>query len=151
MFGPGDLIAYLRARLDFEQDFNIYIEAVHRLTDLGAVVTYAAHATSQEGFEAEWRGVSVFAVEGDMLNRWEVFDEADLDAAIARFEELSQPAPRLENAASQVDTRFQACFAARDWDVMAEMLSDGFSIEDRRRVVNMGNSTGRDAELAVHA
>jgi hypothetical protein len=29
--------------------------------------------------------------------------------------------------------------------------SHGFSIEDRRRVVNMGNSRGRDAEVIVHA
>ena len=150
-FGPVDLIAYLRARLDFEQDFNIYTEAVHRLTDLGAVITYAAHATSQEGFEAEWRGVSVFGVEGDLVDRWEVFDEADLDTAIARFDELHSQTPRLENTASRVDKRFQARFAAQDWDVMAKMLSDGFSIEDRRRVVNMGNSHGRDAELTVHA
>ena len=90
-FGPGDLIAYLRAGLDLDQNINIYVETVHRLTDLGAVVTYAAHETSQEGFDAEWRGIAVFTVEGEMINRSEVFDEADLDAAIARFEEL-QPA-----------------------------------------------------------
>ena len=36
-------------------DLNIYIEAVHRLSDLGAVVTHAARGTSQEGFDAEWR------------------------------------------------------------------------------------------------
>ena len=85
-----------------------------------------------------------------MVNRCEVFDEADLDAAIARFDQLGGPA-RLENTASRVDKRFQACFAARNWDAMAEMLSDGFSIDDRRRVVNMGNLQGRDAELGVHA
>ena len=99
MLGPVTWYQILRARLDFEQDFNINTEAVHRLTDLGALVTYAAHATSQEGFEAEWRGVSIFAVEGDMVNRWEVFDEADLDAAVARFEELHPQPPQLENAA----------------------------------------------------
>ena len=64
--------------------------------------------------------IAVFTVEGDLINRSELFDEADLDAAIARFEELTRPTPRLENAASRVDKRFQACFAARDWDVMAE-------------------------------
>ena len=58
-------------------------------------------------------------VDGDLVNRCEVFDEADLDAALARFEELSRPAPRLENAASRVYERFQAYFAARDWDAMA--------------------------------
>ena len=90
-FGPGDLIPYLRAGLDLDQHINIYVEAVHRLTGPGAVVTHAAHETSQEGFDAEWRGIAVFTVEGDMINRTEVFDEADLDAAIARFEQL-QPA-----------------------------------------------------------
>ena len=52
-----------------------------------------------------------------------MFDEADLDAALARFDELSRPPPRLENAASRVDKRFQAYFGARDWDAMAEMLT----------------------------
>ena len=45
--------------------------------------------------------IGVFTVDGDMVNRCEVFDEAALDAAIARFEQLSRPAPRLENAASR--------------------------------------------------
>ena len=149
--GVGDLIAIIGAGPDRGQDYKAFVEAVHRLIDTGAVVTYAAYETSQEGFDAEWRGIAVLTVDGDMVSRTEVFDAADLDAAIASFEELSQPVPRLENAASRVDKRFQACFAARDWEVMAEMLSDGFSIEDRRRVVNMGNLQGRDAELGVHA
>ncbi len=93
----------------------------------------------------------LFTVDGESFSRCEVFDEADLDAALARFDQLSRSAPHLENTASRVDKRFQACFAARDWDVMAEMLSGDFSIEDRRRVVNMGNLHGRDAELGVHA
>ena len=100
-FAPGDLIAYIRAAWDLTPDISIYVEAVHRLNDLGAVVTHAAHGTSQEGFDAEWRGVSVLTVEGDLINRCEMFDEADLDAALARFDQLSRPAPRLENAASQ--------------------------------------------------
>ena len=37
-----------------------------------------------EGFDAEWREIDVFTVEGDLINRCEVFDEADLDAAIAQ-------------------------------------------------------------------
>ena len=49
-------------------------------------------------------------VDGDLINRCELFDEADLDAAIARFDQLGRPTPRLENTASQVDERFQACF-----------------------------------------
>ena len=59
-------------------------------------------------------------VEGDMFSRCEIFDEADLDAALARFEQLSRPARRLENTASASIERFMAYFADRDWDAMAE-------------------------------
>ena len=57
------------------------------------------------GLRRRVAGGRLFTVEGDLVNRCEVFDEADLDAALARFEELSRPAPRLENAASQVAER----------------------------------------------
>ena len=34
---------------------RIYAEAVHRLGDLGAVISQAADGTTPEGFDAEWR------------------------------------------------------------------------------------------------
>ena len=40
-FAPGDANAYVRASLD-DGEGNIYVETVHRLGDLGAVVTWAA-------------------------------------------------------------------------------------------------------------
>ncbi|WP_336584509.1 BTAD domain-containing putative transcriptional regulator [Mycolicibacterium tusciae] len=151
-FAPGDMTAYISAAwADLEQDLRIHIEAVHRLSDRGAVLTQVLKGTTHERFDAEWRTINLYTVDGALIDRCELFEETDLDAALARFDELSRPAPQLENAASQVDKRFQACFAARDWDAMAEILSDGTSIEDRRRVVNAGNQHGRDAELTVHA
>ena len=78
--GPDDLTAYLDAGPDPDQDNKAYVEAVHRLTTPRAVVTYAAHETSQGGFDAEWRGIAVFTVERDRINRTEVFDEVDIDA-----------------------------------------------------------------------
>ena len=41
-FAPGDMTAYIRATWDLAPDISIYIEAVHRLSDLGAVVTQVA-------------------------------------------------------------------------------------------------------------
>ena len=105
-FAPGDLIEYFRAGWDLGQDIRTYVEVVHRLSELGAVCTHAGHGVSHEGFDAEWHGVDLLTVEGDMVNRCEAFDDADLDAAIARFDQLSQPAPRLENTASRVNERF---------------------------------------------
>ncbi len=146
-FAPGDLIAYVRATWDLARDGSTYIEAVHRLNNLGAVVTHVTHGRSQEGFDAEWREVFLLTVEGDLLSRCELFDEADIDAALGRFEQLSRPAPGLENAASQVTERFLACFTARDWNAFAEILADDISTEDRRRVVNAGIRQDRVAEL----
>ena len=72
--------------------------------------------------------IDLLTFEGDTINRPELFDEADLDAALARFEELQPQAQRLENAASRIDERFLACFAARDWAAMAELLADDISV-----------------------
>ena len=147
-FAPGELIEYLRAGWDLGHDPKSYVEAVHRLSDLGAVVTHTAYATSPEGFDAEWRRISLLMTRGDAFSRSEIFDEADLDTAIAKFEQLSRPAPRFENAAHQTADRFLAYFAARDWDAMAEILAGNLFNDDRRRVVNAGVFDGRDAQMA---
>jgi hypothetical protein len=144
----SDLPASIRAVWDLTSDMSIYMEAVHRLSDLGAVVTSAVYATSQEGFDAQWRMIDLFTVDGDLINRCEIFDEADLDAALARFEELHRQMRRLENAASQVEQRFSTYFAARNWDAIAELIADDFSMDDRRHMVNAGVRHGRDAEMA---
>ncbi len=142
---PGDLMAYLRTALSDSARNSLRILAVHRLTDAGAVVTHVAQGTSREGFDAEWRITSVYIVEGNLINRCEMFDEMDLDTALARFEELHPQARRLENAASQVYERFQARFAARNWSAIAEMLVADLYSDDRRSVVGGGNRHGRDA------
>ena len=72
-FAPGELTAYFRAGFDLDQNIRSYVEIVHRLSDVGAVCTHAAHGVSKEGFEAEWRGVDLLTVDGDMVNRCEVF------------------------------------------------------------------------------
>ena len=97
----ADLGENLRAAWELTPELKGYVEVVHRLSSLGAVVTHAAHGTTQDGLDAEWRGIHFLTLEGGMVNRCEIFDEADLDAAIARFDELSRPARRMENAASR--------------------------------------------------
>ena len=153
-FAPGDMTAYIHATLDDTPDFRVYIESVHRLSDLGAVVTWVSNGTSQDGFHAEWREINIATVEGDLINRSEMFGEADLDAALARFGELRRPAPQLENAASQVDDRFEIAFAARDFDAMAEMMAGDICVDDRRPAVNAGLQTRsgcRDRKHAGHS
>ena len=83
----------MRASRDFTPDLSIYIEGVHRLSEFGAVITNTAYGTSKEGFDAEWRTIQLLTVEGDRINRLEIFDEADIDAALAMFDELDRPTP----------------------------------------------------------
>ncbi len=147
-FIPGELSAYMDATWELAPDATIYIEAVHRLSTFGVVVTHVARGNSQQGFEAEWREINLSTVEGDMINRVELFDEADLDAALARFDELTRTAPRLENTASQVVERFVACFATRDWAAMSESLAEDMCNDDRRRLVGSGMLHGRDIDIA---
>jgi hypothetical protein len=147
-FEPGGLTAYIRSAWDDAPDSTVYLETVHRVSALGAVVTQTSKGSTQHGFEAEWRQVNLMTVDGDLLNRCELFDEADLDAALARFDELIRPARGLENTASRTFDRFNTYLAARDWDAMAEMIADDVCHDDRRRVVSSGIQLGRDAQIA---
>ncbi|MDQ1548298.1 MAG: hypothetical protein QOH69_3202, partial [Actinomycetota bacterium] len=147
-FAPGEMTAYIHATLDDTPEFSMHIEAVHRVSNLGVVITLVSHGTSQGGFDAEWRMIQLLTVDGDLGNRCEIFDEADLDAALARFEELHPPTPRLENAASQVTERLRMAFAAAHWDDIAEILADNISSDDRRRLVSAGIQRGRDAVIS---
>jgi hypothetical protein len=87
----GDLAASIRAIWDLTPDLRIHMEAVHRLNDLGAVVTHTAYGYTPEGFDAEWPMIGIFTVDGDLISRCEMFDEVDLEAALARFAELTVP------------------------------------------------------------
>jgi hypothetical protein len=100
-FAPGDVFPYVRSAWEVAPDINIYIASVHRLSSLGAVVTYAANGTSGAGFDAEWRETTLLTFEGDLLNRCEIFDDTDIDAALAKFEEVISSATQLENAATR--------------------------------------------------
>jgi hypothetical protein len=148
LFTSSNMSAYIDGSPDLTPNLNIHIEAVHRLSSYAAVVTNRAHDTSAQGFDAEWRMIQLLTVEGDQISRCELFDEADLDAALARFEELHLQTYRLENAASKLAERDANCFSSRDWDTMAELLADDIVQDDRRRVVNAGIRRGRDVCLA---
>ena len=100
-FAPGEMDPYIRIACEVAPDIKYTIRSVHRLTNLGAVFTAAGHGTSQQGFDAEWRRDLSTDVRRRPNHRCEVFNEQDIDDALARFDELSRPAPQLENAATR--------------------------------------------------
>ena len=88
---PGDLTANIRASWDLTPDLTVYIEAVHRLSNLGAVVYLLCDRNIARGLRCRVAAGRILTVEGDLFDRCEIFDEADLDAALARFDELDRP------------------------------------------------------------
>ena len=144
-FAPGDYGRAIEDLWELVPDARYRATAVHVLDARGTVVTLGIEGTDSHANELHWaRSCSWVFDEA----RVDVYEEDDLDAALARFDELSRPAQRLENAATKVEERFQACFAARDWAAMGEILADDISADDRRRVVNAGIRHGRDAKVA---
>lgn len=146
-FAAGDMTAYLSAAWADSPDTRIYVDAVHRLTETGAVVTHAAEGMSNTGFEAQWRDVNMLTLEGDLITRSELFDADDLDTAIERLDELNRGRRLLRSETSRWAERFRQSFSVRDWQAIGAMLADGFTLDDRRRTVNAGIQHGRDAEI----
>ena len=103
-----------------------------------------SHETSKQGLRAEWRLISLLTIQGDLLDRSETFDEANLDAALARFDELTRPTTRLENTASRVFDNVWSHYAAGEWDTLAAIMADNYVGIDHRRVVSAETQRGRD-------
>ena len=132
-FAPGDMISYIRAAWDVAPDVNIHIEGVHRLSNRGAVVTHAASGSSQSGFDAEWREIALLMVKGDAVNHCEIFDETDLDIALARFDEINRPAPAVENASTRAWARLTEAFNRRDVNGFIALTTADGRLDDRRK------------------
>ena len=77
------------------------------------MLTHVGTGTSQDGFDAEWR-LSTCTVNGDLIRRSEIFEEADLDAALARFDEIADPKPRFENEATRIGAQLADAYNRRD-------------------------------------
>ena len=106
-----------------------------------------AHGTSQEGFDAEWRAIDMLTVEGDMISRCELFDEADLDAALARFEEL-RPADAAAGKRGKPSNRALRRISRPATGTQWRKCWPPTSVtDDRRRCANAGIRHGRDAEI----
>ena len=140
-----DLAANMLAAWEVMPDWRIQIVAVHRLTDVGALMTCVAHGTSQQGFDAEEPGIAMLMVQGRLINRFEYFDDADLDAAIARFDELGAPATQLENAATRGDAQAADAFNRRELDSYLAAFAANAQYDDRRK--GLRNAGPIDREL----
>ena len=68
--------------------------------------------------------IDILTVDGDRINRCEIFDEADLDAALARFDELQPTGTAAGKRGKPGGRALPGATSGRDWDAMAEILAD---------------------------
>ena len=133
-FTPGDQEAYVRATWDLAPDVKNRIVAVHRMSYVGAVFTQALSATSRESFEAEWRDVVLLTFRGDSMSRCEVFEESDLDAALARFDELNRAAASTRERGDPTECALLlTAFNRRDVDAYLGNVAADARYDDRRK------------------
>ena len=91
---------------------------------------------------------TLLTVEGDLISRCEIFDEADLDAALARFDELDRPVPLLENAATRTWAHLADAFNRRDINGAVFLTATDGRYEDRRKGLR-DQGTARDVWQTV--
>ncbi len=88
--------------------------------------------TNNEGGEIEALFVAVSLIRGGRQVGAELFEIEDLEAALARFEELRPDPLRIPpNAAARASARHVTAFLARDWAACRSLASDDFVYEDR--------------------
>jgi class 3 adenylate cyclase/tetratricopeptide (TPR) repeat protein len=89
----------------------------------------------RDGGAFELANVIVLRHDGRRVLHLELFDDDQLDAALARFAELSARVEQtrlLENDATRSADRTGAAWRARDWPRLASLFAPGFRLVDRR-------------------
>ena len=110
-----------------------------RLCGRALVEVVTLHGTV-DGGDFEQQFILVIGYDGHHLRTSEAFDLDQLDAALARYEELSTESPtaaRIENAATRAVAHGQDAWEARDWERFAALFAPAFFHVDRRTLVQL--------------
>jgi hypothetical protein len=91
--GPDEWVESLRVRVDLAPDVKPEWFRILAWNRHGRVSVARAFGMLRDGGPFENVFVVVALVEGDRLQRFEIFDVADADRALARFEELCSDRP----------------------------------------------------------
>ena len=97
-----DPTALIRATWEVVPHGRVYIEAVHRLNDVGVAITYIASGTSQAGFDADWRAVDIMTADGDI-------DQPQRDIRRGRPRRRARPIRRTATADAATGERSKPC------------------------------------------
>jgi class 3 adenylate cyclase/tetratricopeptide (TPR) repeat protein/ketosteroid isomerase-like protein len=131
-----------------EFDLHAHLRLDHLRLSSSAAIGESTWYGTLAGGAFEVPVVFVFPHDGRRFRSWELFDPDQLDAARARFEQLSRGpgAARIENAATRADRLLERAWAARDWEGYCASYAPHFRSIDRRALMQL--EVDRDTMLA---
>ena len=110
-FAPGDALPFLRATYDVAPNVKVHIEAVHRLNNLGVVITGMVSGTSDQGFAFELREVGLIAFKAT----WSPGSRCSTrQVSTPRSPALTNYSPRHRDAMRPYESGLQAFDASAD-------------------------------------
>jgi ketosteroid isomerase-like protein len=111
----------------------------------GALTVLRRTGTIRDGGAYEVEHLFLLTVERGRVTRLELFELEDVDAALARFEELQPDPSRIPpNAATRANDRAALAIAAGDRSALRALASPDFRFEDRgKRALVVGGGVAR--------
>jgi class 3 adenylate cyclase/tetratricopeptide (TPR) repeat protein len=133
-----EYVANIRALDDLGVRGELRLDHLPRISATAAVAATTWCGT-REGGEFETSQCVVCAHDGRQFHSWEIFDPDQLDAALARYGELTSesPASHFANAASRTMARFERAWRERDWDGVVATFVPTHQMDDRRRLMRV--------------
>jgi hypothetical protein len=118
-------------------DRCIRVMEMLRVRRSGAVAALESSGHDLEGGAIVWKSVLVVIAhpETALIERIEFFDPEDVDAALARFEELTAGP---EDPGQRFERTVNAAFRTGDWAALTALYHPRAVLEDRRSVVGGG-------------
>lgn len=130
--GPDAYLASPRAWWELSTDAQIDALYTVAIAPHGRVVVNRMAGRNLEGGDFESFMVTLVSIRADCLAGVEIFEIDQLDAALARLEELRPDPLRLQpTAATRMRDRHRDAFIARDWDAVRALTGAEFVFEDR--------------------
>jgi class 3 adenylate cyclase/ketosteroid isomerase-like protein/tetratricopeptide (TPR) repeat protein len=129
MQGRAAFVRTTRAIQDLVPDLGLFVCSYRALRADACVASVLTSGTTADGnpMEQAWHGVVL--IRDGVATRLERFAPEDLDAALARFDELSRP---VDNRCVSVVRVYADAMVRRDWETLDAMTADDAVGEDGR-------------------
>ena len=124
-------IESMRTWLELAGDVTPVSRGVLAVTDNICVFDAEPRTIDASGIEREWRSITIVEAHDGLITRWEEYDLDNVDAALARFDELTA-ADDLVNRATQTTARAREAFFDRDLDGLMSLFHHDVVLHDRR-------------------